>query len=270
MAPLAARSRAPAGRAEAKVRAAAPRLLCAAVALHSLCSLWQLSGLSESPVAAFTLPPAERQSTQRRQLILGSGLGLGSALLDSEPASAEEFGSFMKKFKTNATEMVNIPKNFKPGLRAYEFEKPAGFRRYGNPVDPTGLVFRKPDNSYFTFIARAEKREAAKAGEFTPQIFIDDYRQKFVNASGSSFNLIKGSETPDRIDGDIKYYVVEYVVRTQLSFGFDSLKSLHFLTTFAATPDSIYVLNCQALDDEWEMAAPTLQKVTSTFKIINS
>merc|ERR1712061_212482 len=84
----------------------------------------------------------------------------------------------------------------------------------------------------YTFITRAEKRE--NAPEFTPKIFIDDYRQKFVNASGSSFNLIKGSETPDRIDRDIKYYEVEYVVRTQLGFGFDSLKSLHFLTAFAA------------------------------------
>jgi len=198
---------------------------------------------------------------RRRQLLLGSGVGLGSALLASQPASA----LFDMKFKTNDTQMVAVPKDFKPGLRAYEFEKPAGFKRYGNAIDPTGLVFRKPDNTYYTFITRAEKRE--NATEFTPKIFIDDYKGKFVNASGSSFNLIRGSETPDRVEGDVKYYEVEYVVRTQLGFGFDSLKSLHFLTTFAATPESIYVLNCQALDDDWEMAASTLKKVSSTFKV---
>lgn len=243
-----------------RVRAAGLRLLCGAVALHTLCSLWQFSRFTGSPAAAFTASPVERPFAQRRQLLLGSGLGLGSMLLDGKPASA-----FDMKFKTNDTQLVAVPENFKPGLRAYEFEKPAGFKRYGNAIDPTGLVFRKPDNSYFTFITRAEKRE--NQTEFTPKIFIEDYKNKFVNASGSSFNLIKGSETPDRVERDVKYYEVEYVVRTQLGFGFDSLKSLHFLTTFAATPESIYILNCQALDDEWEVAAPTLKKVTSTFKV---
>mmetsp|Transcript_144950 Transcript_144950/g.377186 ORF Transcript_144950/g.377186 Transcript_144950/m.377186 type:complete len:273 (-) Transcript_144950:278-1096(-) len=244
-----------------RARAAGLRLFCGAVALHTLCSFWQFSRYFEIPAAAFATSPVERSSAQRRQLLIASSLGLGSVLLDSKPASAV----FDMKFKTNETQLVAVPENFKPGLRAYEFEKPAGFKRYGNAIDPTGLVFRKPDNSYYTFITRAEKRE--NATEFTPQIFIDDYRQKFVNASGSSFNLIKGSSEPDRVERDVKYYEVEYVVRTQLGFGFDSLKSLHFLTTFAATPESIYVLNCQALDDDWEKAAPTLRKVASTFKV---
>ena len=31
---------------------------------------------------------------------------------------------------------------------------------------------------------------------------------------------------------------VEYVVRTQLGFSFDSLKTLHFITTFAVSKDT--------------------------------
>merc|ERR1711974_471398 len=92
-----------------------------------------------------------------------------------------------------------------------------------------------------------KRQVGGTTAEFTPDGFVDDYKAKFVNATGSSFLLLKSSATPDRVDDKlgVKYYDVEYVVRTQLGFSFDSLRSLHFLTTFAATSDSLYIMNAR-------------------------
>lgn len=163
-------------------------------------------------------------------------------------------------------EIVRAPANPKTGSRSYVFERPANFKRLASPLDPSGYVFRSTADSYFTFATRVEQRPNA-FNEFTPQAFIDDYRTKFVDSTGSSFTLIKGGNTPDRVDSDlgVKYFEVEYVVKTQLGFTFDTLKSLHFITTFAASNDCIHVLNCQALDDNWATQGPVLRKVTDSF-----
>ncbi|CAL1157975.1 unnamed protein product [Cladocopium goreaui] len=124
-------------------------------------------------------------------------------------------------------------------------------------------------DTYFTFATRAEARPNASI-EFTPDDFINDYRSKFVNATGSSFNLISGGgPKPNRIDESlgVKYYEVEYVVRTQLGFSFDSLKTLHFITTFAASKDAVNIMNCQALDDKWDEDGATLRKVAESFTV---
>jgi len=189
--------------------------------------------------------------------------GAGAALSGGAPAEA-----VLPQFKTSEEQYVDVPQNSKPGLRSYEFTKPAGFKRLANPIDPTGLIFRSPKDSDYAFALRAEMRQ--NATPFTPSIFIDDYRSKFVNSTGSSFLLIKGgSEEPDRVDKSlgVKYYDVEYVIRTQMGFSFDSLRSLHFLTTFAATEDSLYVLNCQTKDDNWEKESAPFRQVVSTFKV---
>lgn len=225
-----------------------------------LLSGWVATGSSPSAFAAQGGPAAP----QRRQslALLGSAVVAGGALLEANPAAAAVQGTDIKN-----SEIIRVPAIGKAGTRSYIFEKPKGFRRLASVVDPSGFTFRNVNDTYFTFITRAEKRE--NATEFTPGLFIEDYRQKFVNATGSSFSLIKGGPSPDRIDEalGVKYYDVEYVVRTQLGFSFDTLKSLHFLTTFAATPDSLYIMNCQAADETWERDGPILQKVSQSFSV---
>lgn len=248
-------------------------LLCAA-ALRALC--WHLPGngrrgptLPAAAVAAepSVLPQQVTGRPARRQtlLLLSSAAGGGATVTGIEPAHAQLFA----KDTTKEVEVVRASGNPKQGTRPYVFEKPAGFRRLSNPIDPSGYLYRSTNDTYFTFVTRAEARANAST-EFSPNDFIADYEMKFVNATGSSFQLIKGGPTPDRVDDElgVKYYEVEYVVRTQLGFTFDSLRSLHFLTVFAAAPESIYILNCQAQDDKWETDGPTLKKVASTFSII--
>merc|ERR1711974_332300 len=109
-----------------------------------------------------------------------------------------------------------------------------------------------------------KRQVGGTTAEFTPDGFVDDYKAKFVNATGSSFLLLKSSATPDRVDDKLG---VKYFVRTQLGFSFDSLRSLHFLTTFAATSDSLYIMNCQAPDETWEKDGPILRKVASSFAL---
>eukprot|EP00439_Symbiodinium_sp_Y106_P032401 s4170_g3.t2 len=150
-----------------------------------------------------------------------------AAAASATPAQA------LQKFETDKEELVTAPANEKAGINGYLFTKPAGFKRLANVLDPSGYVFRNTKDTYFTFATRAEARVNAST-EFKVEDFIDDYRNKFVNATGSSFALISGGGQPTRVDEGlgIKYYEVEYVVRTQLGFSFDSLKTLHFITTF--------------------------------------
>lgn len=194
----------------------------------------------------------------RRQQLLAVAVAGGLVAAGPEPARAVQ--SDEKKDET-----LRIPNNPRSGTMSYLFEKPKGFRRYSNPGDPSGFVFRNIDDSYYTFVTRAEKRPAAEP--FTPEAFIDDYRNKFVNATGSSFELIKSKMDREDPELGVKYWEVEYVVRTQLGFSFDSLKSLHFITTFAAAKDSVYILNSQSIDDKWDVAAPILGKVAKSFKV---
>eukprot|EP00929_Paragymnodinium_shiwhaense_P115645 TRINITY_DN84640_c0_g1_i1.p2 TRINITY_DN84640_c0_g1~~TRINITY_DN84640_c0_g1_i1.p2 ORF type:complete len:268 (-),score=79.19 TRINITY_DN84640_c0_g1_i1:104-907(-) len=198
---------------------------------------------------AWSAPPA-----QRRQLLIAAGSAGLAASVDSEPAAARTLGR----------EVIRAPAN--KGTRPYMFEKPEGFRQYASPVDPSGFIFRDVNDTYFSFALRAEVSANAST-EFKPENFIADYETKFTNVTGSSFTLLKGGGAPDRVDKElgIKYYEVEYVVRTQLGFSFDSLKSLHFLSVFAVAPNEVYVLNCQALDEKWETAAPILRKVADSF-----
>jgi len=186
--------------------------------------------------------------------------GGGAAVFDAAPASA--------RGKSIAQELFNVKPNPNEGSRGFVFEKPAGFRQYGNPVDPSGYLFRNVNDTYFSFVTRSESRPNASI-EFTPQAFIDDYKTKFTKSTGSEFKLIKGGGTPDRIDEGLgtKYYEVEYTVRTQLGFSFDSLKTLHFLTVFAATPDSMIIVNCQAPEEKWDEDGEILRKVVSSFAV---
>lgn len=174
----------------------------------------------------------------------------------AEPASARGLGK----------EVIRAPAN--KGTSPYVFEKPEGFKQYASPVDPSGYVFRSKDDSYFSFALRNEVRENATT-DFKPEDFIKDYEDKFTNMTGSSFTLIKGGGAPDRVDKElgVKYYEIEYVVRTQLGFSFDSLKSLHFLTVFAVAKNNIAVLNTQAIDDTWEKTGPILRAVADSYVI---
>merc|ERR1712192_36972 len=163
-------------------------------------------------------------------------------------------------------EMVMVPENQRAGTKSYTFFKPKGFRRYASPVDPSGFVFRALDDQYTSYVLRSEKLEGLQE-EWSPKAFIADYKAKFVNATGSSFELISADPpVPDRVDPDLgfKYWQVEYVVRTQLGFAFDSLKSLHFITTFAAGKDAVVILNSQSLDDKWDVNEVTLKKVAAS------
>ena len=224
--------------------------LCAALLAARFCTV---------QLELFVSPQA-RSETNRRQALIASGL------VATQGASNAEA---IQKFETDKTETVQAPAIEKNNVPGYLFQKPAGFKRLANIIDPTGFVFRNTQDTYFTFATRAEARPNASI-EFTPDDFINDYRSKFVNATGSSFNLISGGGTkPNRFDESlgVKYYEVEYVVRTQLGFSFDSLKTLHFITTFAASKDAVNIMNCQALDDKWEQDGPTLRKVADSFVV---
>lgn len=195
----------------------------------------------------------------RRQALALSG---AAAAASATPAQA------LQKFETDKEELVTAPANEKAGINGYLFTKPAGFKRLANVLDPSGYVFRNKQDTYFTFATRAEARVNAST-EFKVEDFIDDYRNKFVNATGSSFALISGGGQPTRVDEGlgIKYYEVEYVVRTQLGFSFDSLKTLHFITTFGVGKDCINIINCQSLDEKWDEDGPVLKKVTQSFTV---
>lgn len=250
---------APGGTGRRRLRATRRRVL---EALGCVAALRLLGGwlAADAPADAFAAqgPPAPAQRRQTLAL-LGSAVSGGAAVLGARPAGAVQ-GTDVKK-----SELIQVPA--RSGYRGYMFEKPAGFKRLASVNDPSGFLFRNSNDTLFSFASRAEKRVADKA--FTPDLFVDDYRAKFVNSSGSSFQLIKSSNAPDRFDEKlgVKYYEVEYVVRTQLSFSFDSLKSLHYLTTFASTDDCLYIMNCQAQDDFWDKQGPTLQKIAQSFTV---
>lgn len=230
------------------------RALCCAVGVAVLCRLG-------APEGTGYVPPVHEQTglAGRRQLLAASVAA--SAAAASAPANAIQV-------TTEKTEIVRVPVNPRGGTRSYLFEKPAGFKRYANPGDPSGFVFRDVKDSYFTFVTRAELRANAST-DFSPKDFIDDYQLKFRNATGSSFKLLKGGSAPDRVDDGlgVKYYELEYVVRTQLGFTFDTLRSLHFITVFAAAQEGIYVLNCQAPEEEWDTDGPILKKIAQSFAV---
>eukprot|EP00420_Gonyaulax_spinifera_P015483 CAMPEP_0197898060 /NCGR_PEP_ID=MMETSP1439-20131203/43117_1 /TAXON_ID=66791 /ORGANISM="Gonyaulax spinifera, Strain CCMP409" /LENGTH=268 /DNA_ID=CAMNT_0043518743 /DNA_START=32 /DNA_END=838 /DNA_ORIENTATION=+ len=256
-----ARARPAACRAKPRAAAGALRLLCCAAALHGA---WQFLGSSHlgAPSTAAVLEPALRQPVAppaRRQL-LASAIAGATAVGGVDSAHAID---------TKKTEVIKVPANGKSGTRGYSFEKPKGFKRFANTLDPSGFLFRNTNDTYFTFVTRAELRENAST-TFKPEDFIADYKLKFANTTGSSFEVVKGGGEPNRVDAalGIKYYEVEYVVKTQLGFSFDSLRTLHFLTVFAAGPDSIYILNTQAPDEKWQADGPVLQKIAESFAVV--
>ncbi|CAE8586738.1 unnamed protein product [Polarella glacialis] len=235
-------------------------LLCC-TALHLLLASLSLRAFSAQPHPHSSSP--EEGGGRREAVLLLSAAATTAALSSrAEPAAA------MQGQNTGKTETIVVPANPKVGNKAYIFEKPAGFKRFASPIDPSGYIFRSVNDTYFTFVTRVESRPNAST-DFRPEAFIDDYTSKFVNATGSSFTLVRGGGNPNRVDVGlgVQYFEIEYVVRTQLGFSFDSLRSLHFITTFAVSKDSIAILNCQAPDEMWEKDAPVLRRITESFKI---
>lgn len=176
--------------------------------------------------------------------------------------------AFQSKLQTATKDLVRKDSNVQTGMPGYVFEKPARFKQYSNPMDPTGFVFRYLNDSDTAIATKVEK--SPDASKWTPDAFIQDYRNKFTNATGSEFALIKGGGAPTRVDAElgVKYYEVEYTVNTQMGFNFDSLRSLHFLTVFAVGPEALIVLNCQAKDVNWARDGETLRNVVATFNVI--
>jgi len=226
--------------------------LCCAAAYATLPAVWR---------ACYVTPGAEPATpvAARRQAVLAAAAA-GAALADSRPAEA--FG------KGTDAELIKSDANSNTGTRPYVYQKPKGFRQYASPVDPSSFIFRNSNDTYYSFISRAELKPNAST-DFTPDQFIADYKSKFTNATGSSFALISATDKPFKVDKalGVKYYKIEYVVRTQLGFAFDSLRSLHFLTVFAAAPESIYILNCQDQDENWEKHKGTLGEVADSFAV---
>jgi len=254
-----------AGRQQRPRSATAVRFLCCAALVHV--GAWLAmpgktgSRAAGDPSAMQAFVPSAQPS--RRQLLASAGIAAGTLVSKEEAAWAGAAG-----MNTKVAELIEAPARPKEGIVSYQFEKPAGFKRLANAVDPTSFLFRSEKDSYFSVVTRSEARQNAFK-EFTPKTFIADYQNKFVNSTGSSFQLIRGKETPDRVDTklNVKYFEVEYVVRTQLGFTFDSLRSLHFVTVFAAAPESVVIMNCCALDDKWDKDSPTLQNVIKTFAV---
>jgi len=225
---------------------------CSAALRHGL------KGLAFVPPSSGLQLPSRDAGRREAMLLLSSaGVAAGAA-----PAGA------IQGQATGKTENIVVRPNPKVGSPGYIFEKPAGFKRLASPVDPSGYIFRNVNDTYFSFVTRVEQRPNAST-DFKPEAFIEDYRSKFLNSSGSDFKLIRGGGNPDLVDKDlgVKYYEVEYVVRTQLGFSFDSLKSLHFITTFAVNQDTVAIMNCQAPDEFWEKDGPKLRRITDTFRI---
>mmetsp|Transcript_62955 Transcript_62955/g.149991 ORF Transcript_62955/g.149991 Transcript_62955/m.149991 type:complete len:272 (+) Transcript_62955:66-881(+) len=215
------------------------------------------AGDAGSSQQAFAVP--------RRQAILAASLASAGAVANvAVPAAEAE--PIAGKIKIDEAKVLDVPYNPKSGARGYSFLKPAGFRRLANVVDPTAYLFKNADNGEFQFVARADKLAEGKS--WSVQTFVDDYSKMFVSSTGSSFAVLKGGGPPDRVVGDVEYYEVEYIVRTQTGFTFDSLKTLHFLTVFAKTSDGyVHTLNMQARDDDWETAAPILREVAASYTL---
>lgn len=214
--------------------------------------------------------PADTSAPARRAAEVETGRRQALLLLGGAAATQAEAANAFVKVSTKNEEIITAQANPKAGFRGYTFFKPAGFKRYASLIDPSGYVLRDVNDTYFTFATRSELRPNAST-EFKIQDFVADYETKFVNATGSSFTLLKGgSGEPDSVDesAGVKYFKVEYIIKTQLGFSFDSLRTLHFLTTFAVASDSIYVLNCQAREEDWERGGPVLRKVTDSFKVL--
>jgi len=254
-----------AGRQQRLRSATAIRVLCCAALVHV--AVWLITPGKPGPEAAASaaamqafVPSAQ---PNRRQLLASAGIAASTLASKEQAAWAGAAG-----MNTKVAELIEAPRRPKDDIVPYQFQKPAGFKRLANAVDPTSFVFRSEKDSYFSVVTRSEARQNASK-EFTPAGFIADYEQKFVNSTGSSFQLIRGGTTPVRIDQklDVKYYEVEYVVRTQLGFTFDTLRSLHFTTVFAAAPQSIVIMNCCALDDKWDKDSPTLENIIKSFAV---
>lgn len=211
------------------------------------------------PVSPFASPDAP--SLRRRAVVgLPIAAGVAGAVLDASSANAFT--------KTSKEEIFNVPGNERLGFRPFLFTKPNKFRQFVNVLDPQGYVFKNTNVSdvKFTISATADANASAI---FTPEFFINDYNTKYSNATGSSFKLLKGDGPPAREDAalKLKYYNFEYVVTKQTDFGFDSLKTLHFYTTFIVAPDSLYILNCQSPEDKWDTYQPVLKGIVDSFTV---
>lgn len=198
-------------------------------------------------------------------MLLGSG---GSAeAINTGKAS----GQGIKKYEENvAAQHFRVEANPRLKNLAYEWDKPEGFKRLTNVGNPGSYVFRNVGEKDFAISVVVEK-DAGADMVFTPKNFVDDYKSKFTNATGSSVKFIREGLEPVRIDSETntKYYQVEYVVRTQLGFTFDTLRSLHFITVFGAGKDCMYVFNAQAPDEYWSgVNSTTLEAAANSFKVM--
>eukprot|EP00933_Yihiella_yeosuensis_P055962 TRINITY_DN54940_c0_g1_i1.p1 TRINITY_DN54940_c0_g1~~TRINITY_DN54940_c0_g1_i1.p1 ORF type:complete len:282 (-),score=57.72 TRINITY_DN54940_c0_g1_i1:240-1019(-) len=222
-------------------------------------SLWMDISSDDDNANAFSVVRVPEPS--RREALM-----LSSAAVLTGGASAAEAG-ILNEEDISVASIFKVDK-VEPGYKTYLFNRPAGFKRLVNPLDPSGYVFRNAKDSYLSFATKGELRENATT-DFKPEDFIEEDRRKFGNSTGSSFILIKGGGPPDRVDTDlnVKYYEVEYAVRTQLGFSFDSLKTLHFLTVFAVSQNAINILNLQALDEKWEKQSAILRPIADSFRI---
>lgn len=210
-------------------------------------------------------PTAWTAPSRRQSVLLLSGATASGAVVGggARPASAR---SSSQLTKSNEEEFIEVPENPSTGRRPYAFTKPAGFKQLASPIDPTSLVFRNKEDGQFSFVSRYEFSPNAST-TFTPQAFINDYENKFTNATGSTFTLIKGGGPPEKQELDAVYYTVEYTVKTQLGFTFDTLRTLHFITAFAVIENGFYLLNFQVPEEKWEGEKSKIKKVIESFKV---
>lgn len=250
--------------AEAPSRRRARVSALPATALLGMAACWLLRERLPFSVG-FVSAPGGAEPAPRREAVLqlSSALAGAASFAAAGPAEAE-----VVIIKTNEDQQIQVPAVDRQGFPSYFFFHPKNFQRYSNPVDPTAYILRKVNNPTLSFVARAENRPNC-GNDFNPKVFIADYTNKFSNITGSTFTLIRGGGEPDRVDPDlnVKYYEVEYVVRTQMGLTFDSLKTLHFVTCFGVGNNSLVILNTQASDDTWDKDGPILRKVLDSFRI---
>jgi len=234
-------------------------------------ALPQVAGIRPSALragaAAVSMQEGAPPAVSRRGLLSGA---LASAVLVAGGSSAS--ADMLKAACTlqscpeppsgaYKTDTLQISKGKFTG-QGYQFKRPTEdyFKRvqvFDRVTARPGSVLlrdkKNPDTAIFSNV------EQIKNADYTwkPTI-VEAYQKTF----GEKFKLI-AEEGPIKTGG-VDTYTYEYVVETELGNKFEKV---HFVSTFAASAENVYIVNAQAKEGDWANVGDILASCAKSLKV---
>jgi len=234
--------------------------------------------------AAITSPRALQQRTtalpslrmgagemDRRKMVVTAAGGLAAALLGSRPAVADNLVNGRAACtvldcpapKTEQFELVdNIVKSNEYTGKGASFKRPSddAFKRVSSPSSawrtvPSSQLFRSktdPNTAIFFDVEQIVNKE----GGWTPGL-----KAQYTNTFKDKFKLV--SEGAPTKDGGMDRFIFEYTVSTELE---GKNQVMHYITTFVAAQDQVYIMNAQSKDDKWATVGAALRTCAESLK----